>query len=58
MLAMDVNDDACCLDKRIALKSIASKLAPTEASGFRCCCLVYRNLPSVKNQLVFLLGLE
>jgi len=30
MLAMDVNDDACFLDKRGALKSIASKLAPTD----------------------------
>ncbi|EJM91526.1 hypothetical protein PMI33_01148 [Pseudomonas sp. GM67] len=26
---MDVNDDAYCLDKRVAQKSIASKLAPT-----------------------------
>ncbi|VVM60717.1 hypothetical protein PS662_01294 [Pseudomonas fluorescens] len=26
---MDVNDNACVLDKRVALKSIASKLAPT-----------------------------
>ncbi|MNV23915.1 hypothetical protein D3C71_1149540 [compost metagenome] len=29
MLAMDVNDNACDLDKRGALESIASKLAPT-----------------------------
>jgi hypothetical protein len=29
MLAMDVNDDACCLNKRAALTLIASKLAPT-----------------------------
>jgi hypothetical protein len=29
MLAMVVNDYACCLDARVALKSIASKLAPT-----------------------------
>ena len=29
MLAMIVNDNAYCLDKRGALKSIASKLAPT-----------------------------
>ncbi|MCP2070162.1 UNVERIFIED_ORG: hypothetical protein J2Y84_005488 [Pseudomonas reinekei] len=26
---MDANDNACCLDKRGALTSIASKLAPT-----------------------------
>jgi len=26
---MDVNDNASLLDKRVALKSIASKLAPT-----------------------------
>jgi putative Mg2+ transporter-C (MgtC) family protein len=29
LLAMDVNDYACLLDKRVALRSIASKLAPT-----------------------------
>jgi len=29
LLAMDVNDDACCLDARVALWSIASRLAPT-----------------------------
>jgi hypothetical protein len=29
LLAMDVNDNACLLDKRVALRSIASKLAPT-----------------------------
>ena len=29
MLAMVANDNACCLDKRGVLKSIASKLAPT-----------------------------
>jgi hypothetical protein len=29
LLAMDVNDDAFFLEKRIAIKSIASKLAPT-----------------------------
>jgi hypothetical protein len=27
---MDVNDDACLLNKRAALESIASKLAPTD----------------------------
>jgi hypothetical protein len=30
LLAMDVNDDACLLDKRVVLRSIASKLAPTQ----------------------------
>ncbi|PNB72861.1 hypothetical protein C1X64_17545 [Pseudomonas sp. GW456-E7] len=30
LLAMGVNDDAFILEKRGALKSIASKLAPTE----------------------------
>jgi EAL domain-containing protein (putative c-di-GMP-specific phosphodiesterase class I) len=29
LLAMDVNDNACLLNKRAALESIASKLAPT-----------------------------
>ncbi|PYY70502.1 hypothetical protein CRX42_10960 [Pseudomonas jessenii] len=29
MLAMEVNDNAYCLMKRVAFKSIASKLAPT-----------------------------
>ena len=29
MLAMDVNDDAVILDKRVAFETIASKLAPT-----------------------------
>ncbi len=52
---MDVNDNACCLDDRVALRSIASRLAPTEAFGV--VVLFYRNLPEVKNQLVFLLGL-
>jgi hypothetical protein len=28
---MDVNDNACVLDIRVVLKSIASKLAPTRA---------------------------
>jgi hypothetical protein len=27
---MDDNDDACFLEKRVALKPIASKLAPTD----------------------------
>lgn len=29
MLVMDVNDDACCLGKRVVLEAIASMLAPT-----------------------------
>jgi hypothetical protein len=29
VLAKDVNDNECCLDKRSALTSFASKLAPT-----------------------------
>ncbi|CAI8892296.1 hypothetical protein EMIT0196MI5_330028 [Pseudomonas sp. IT-196MI5] len=29
LLAMDVNDNAFCLNKRVALEFIASKLAPT-----------------------------
>jgi hypothetical protein len=29
LLAMDVNDNACLLDKRVVLRSFASKLAPT-----------------------------
>jgi hypothetical protein len=33
-------------------------LAPKEAAGIRCFCWVYKNLPVVKNQLVFLLGLD
>ena len=30
---MDVNDDACFLEERVALKSIASELAPTTNGG-------------------------
>ena len=37
LLAMDVNDNACFLDKRVVLKSIASKLAPTYSL---CACHV------------------
>jgi hypothetical protein len=33
LLAMDVNDDACFLAKHGALKSIASKLAPTKSNS-------------------------
>jgi hypothetical protein len=33
---MDVNDNACFLDKRVALESIASKLAPTSPFFIRC----------------------
>ncbi|POA73356.1 hypothetical protein C1890_27280 [Pseudomonas sp. DP16D-R1] len=29
MLAMDVNENACCLDERGVLEFIASRLAPT-----------------------------
>jgi hypothetical protein len=32
LLAMDVNDNACFLNKRVALESIASELAPTGIS--------------------------
>ncbi|MVV49456.1 hypothetical protein EJA72_14595 [Pseudomonas sp. PB120] len=32
---MEVNDNACFLDARGALKSIASKLAPTGVTYFR-----------------------
>jgi hypothetical protein len=31
---MDVIDNACVLDKRVALASIASKLAPTKDFSF------------------------
>ena len=30
LLAMDVNGDACCLEKCVAFEFIASKLAPTQ----------------------------
>jgi len=32
-VAMDVNDDACCLGKRVVLEAIASMLAPTGGSA-------------------------
>jgi len=35
MLAMDVNDNACFLGKRAALKPIASMLAPTGTELWR-----------------------
>ncbi|POA19685.1 hypothetical protein C1886_11725 [Pseudomonas sp. FW300-N1A1] len=35
MLAMDVNDNACVLNKRVALEFIASMLAPTNAAGIK-----------------------
>ncbi|AKA83746.1 hypothetical protein VO64_3200 [Pseudomonas synxantha] len=36
MLAKDVNDNACILDKRVAYAFFASKLAPTGTpSGFK-----------------------
>ena len=36
MLAMDVNDNACFLNKRAALEPIASKLAPTDSTFPTC----------------------
>ncbi|PAM84139.1 hypothetical protein CES87_05935 [Pseudomonas sp. ERMR1:02] len=33
LLAMDVNENARCLDKRVVLTFFASKLAPTEENG-------------------------
>ncbi len=33
MLAMDVNDDAGCLDVRVVWAFIANRLAPTEDHG-------------------------
>ncbi len=33
MLAMDDNDNACCLNERVCWTSIASMLAPTGDSG-------------------------
>ena len=33
MLAMDVNDNAPCLDERVVWTSIASLLAPTDSSN-------------------------
>ncbi|RZO11459.1 hypothetical protein EKG40_01180 [Pseudomonas moorei] len=33
-LAKGVNDDAGCLNQRVALESIASRLAPTVVSGW------------------------
>ena len=47
---MEVNDDECRLDERVALRSIASMLAPTEVLLFD-----YENLPSVKNKSIYLL---
>jgi|GEM_PF-3526327 len=37
LLAMDVNDDACCLAKRGACEFIASGLAPTGVVWFLEC---------------------
>ncbi|RAI68438.1 hypothetical protein DOZ80_15875 [Pseudomonas fluorescens] len=34
LLAMDVNDNACCLVQRVVIEFFASKLAPTEG-GYR-----------------------
>jgi hypothetical protein len=36
LLAMDVNDNAPCLDERVARKSIARRLAPTGECGQTC----------------------
>jgi hypothetical protein len=33
LLAKDVNDNACCLNERVALETFASKLAPTGIAG-------------------------
>jgi hypothetical protein len=33
LLAMDVNDNACCLEKCVAIEFIASKLAPTHTGS-------------------------
>ncbi|EPA98830.1 hypothetical protein SAMN04490206_3834 [Pseudomonas umsongensis] len=40
MLAMDVNDNAGCLNIRSVLATIASMLAPTVNGGFRRFCSV------------------
>ncbi|VVP47738.1 hypothetical protein PS900_05215 [Pseudomonas fluorescens] len=43
---MVVNDDACFLEKRVALKSIASKLAPTRndrTADQRCVAIQINN---------------
>ncbi|ANJ58283.1 hypothetical protein PMA3_25155 [Pseudomonas silesiensis] len=37
LLAMDVNDDACYLNKRVVLTFFASKLAPTGIASLRPC---------------------
>jgi hypothetical protein len=35
-LAMDVNDNACCLNVRVVLAFFASKLAPTRGTALSC----------------------
>jgi hypothetical protein len=57
LLAMDLRTTRSSRQRALALTSIASRLAPTEAFGFGVVILVYRNLPVVKNQLVYLLGI-
>ena len=47
---MDVNDNACFLNKRAALEFIASKLAPTETSPFFLS--ENRSSPALVTQLV------
>jgi hypothetical protein len=44
LLAMDVNDNACCLEKYVAFEFIASRLAPT--GGMRALCRSCRRLRS------------
>ena len=43
LLAMDVNDNACFLNRRVAFESIASKLAPT---GSVCNCRLTHTQPT------------
>ena len=43
MLAMVVNDNACCLMARVALASIASMLAPAGGRGRAFCRQICRN---------------
>jgi hypothetical protein len=43
---MVVNDDACFLEKRVALKSTASRLAPTRngrTANYRCVAIQISN---------------
>ncbi|RAI72196.1 hypothetical protein DOZ80_01215 [Pseudomonas fluorescens] len=47
LLAMDVNGDACCLEKCVAFRFIASKLAPTGESWF-----ADKLLPHIKQTII------